>query len=562
MAVLDPTQTYTDGQKVYFKAEPPTKYNPTFHTIQAGQLGTTDPALPEEGIVMISNNPWSSPYAIYMKGVTPATPININGRTIPLTNTPYDFSQVLKSGWSYLQSMVDVTHIVEARYVISDYIGEFNTLPTDPYYGYNIKCPPVWFGEYWDSNHPTWGIRVYAIADMIEASGGGDFISEDLNGMTDKLTAVCFDRVDANDNLKGRYYFWCFFNPSTGVITKSIRWKGGTMYDSPLDDGGDDMDFPSLPNADFIKTGLARAYCFDGSQSSISALNDLSNYIWGGTFDAVADTLLSSPIDSVIALNQLPSYNDYIKGGAENLKIGKTYVMHDNSTHTTATVLSREWYIVDCGTIEIPATHGNYLDYEPYTSVDLFLPYIGTVKLNAKDVVGQTLYIKYYIDSLTGQCNCMIKVGTSVKYSFNGSCLTSFPITGANFSHLFSGAFSLLSGLNAVGTAKEVAGEVGNAIGTAQSGISAFDVEYQRSGNISCTAGELGIRTPYALVTRRVPVVDNNYNTRVGQPYFQTATLSSLSGFTIVEEVQLNGVIATQGELDEIETLLKGGVIL
>ena len=89
-----------------------------------------------------------------------------------------------------------------------------------------------------------------------------------------------------------------------------------------------------------------------------------------------------------------------------------------------------------------------------------------------------------------------------------------------------------------------------------------FDSDQQRGGSISCTAGELGGRKPYVIVATRVPIVDANYNTYAGQPYFKTATLNSVSGFTIVEQVQLNGVVATQGELDEIENLLKGGVIL
>lgn len=598
MAVLDPTQTYTDGQKVYFKAEPPTKYNPDFHTIQAGQLGTTDPALPEEGIVMISNNPWSSPYAIYMKGVTSATPNNINGKKIPLTNTPYDFSQVLKAGWSYLQSKVDVAHIVEARYVVDDYIGEFNTLPIDPYYGYNINCPPVWFGEYWDSNHPTWGIRVYAIADMIEASGGGSFISEDLNGMTDKLTAVCFDRVDANDNLKGRYYFWCFYKPSTGKITKSIKWMGGTMYDSPLDDGGDPMAIPSLPEADFQKTGMARAYVFDGSKSSISSLNDLSTYLWGSNFLAMLDrsTSFESPLDCIIALNQLPSYEDMNKGSAEEIMCGNDYVPHYAGSppvetgRATARVLNSQWYEVDCGTITMPSYHGNYLDYEPYTTVDLFLPYIGSVKLATKDVIGETLHIVYHCDSFSGACVCFIEINSHIAYSFNGNIITQYPITGKNFSNIIGSLVGLATGLmtaNPVSalvapttsnnaeynvqkasydSAKraEANGQIG--VSLASSAINTagniYDSGVARSGNMCSSVGELGVRQPYAVITRRVPIVDANYDTYVGVPYFKTATLSSLSGFTIVEQVQLNGIVATQGELNEIETLLKGGVIL
>ena len=569
MAVLDPTKKYTDGQKLYFKAEPPTKYNPDFHTIQGGQLGTTDPISPELGVAMITNNPWSSPYAIYMTGVpTYLRPSKIDGQTIPLTNTPYDFSQVFKSGWSYLKSMIDVVNIVEARYIISDYLNGFNALPADPYYGYSTKCPPVWFGEYWDSNHPDWGIRVYAIAGLIEASGGGNFISEDLNGMTDKLTVVCCDTVcKTNSKQTFRNYFWCFFNPSTGVITKSINWKGGTMYDSPLEDGGDDMGWADLPSEDFLKTGMSRAYVFDGSQSSIHALNSLSAYLWSGNIAGMLDNIVADPMDCIIALNRMPSYENISKGSTDRLVIGNLSIpkYDDLLVDETVTSLGSEWYTVNCGSITVPAVHGNYLDYEPYTQVDIFLPYIGMIKISPKDIVGKSIYIRYNIDTLTGQCCCQIgddSNGTHILYSYNGNCLTQFPVSGANYSNIISGAFSLVGGAMATAGAKAVEGVVGGMNGAVQGGLSMFESDVQRGGSISCTAGALGCDTPYAIVTTRMPIVDANYNTYVGQPYFKASTLSSLSGFTIVEEVQLSGVVATQGELDEIETLLKGGVIL
>lgn len=565
MAVLDPTQTYTNGQLVYFRAEPISKYNANYKTIQGAEFQSADPVQPLTGGLLSAINPWQFPTGIYMKGTSLAVPNNLNGKTVPSDNVSTDFSAVPKAWWADIQSRVDGVDVLQANFANHDTLPELNG-EFDTYAGYSPYGCPVCFGEYYNPSNPTMFITIKCVADYIEPNRGGDFISADMRNSTQrqwKLIMVCFDRINNNDELLGRYYFWCFIN-SNNVVQRSIKWNGGTLYDSTPESEGDTMTIPDLPNADFLKTGLARAYCFDGSSSSIHALNCLSDYLWSGNFDAVVDSLISSPIDSIIAMNQLPSWDDYIKGSVDNLKIGRMNVP-DGSGVAQARTLAREWYTVDCGSISIPATHGNYLDYEPFTTIDLFLPYIGMVKLAPKDVIGKTIYIVYHIDSLTGQCCCFITDSTvdgHIMYTYNGNCLTQYPITGSNFANILSGAFSLVSGVSGLGATKSIGEAVGGIGKATESGLSMFENDIQRSGALACTSGELGVRKPYAIVTTRTPVVDANYNTYAGQPYFKTATLSSVSGFTIVENAQLNGIVATQGELDEIDNLLKGGVIL
>lgn len=571
MARLDPNTIYEEGQLIYFNALPPTRYNPDYHTIQGAEFYTADPIKPLYGALVSAVNPWSVPSAVYMKEYRSVTPTNINGVTVPSGST--EFSAVCKAWWQAIQGAVDGTDVLEAKFPTYDTLVDLNGIG-DTYYGYDIHCTPVWFADYYNPDYPKWGIRIDCVGDFIEPSGGGDFISIDLRDSTERnyrIVAVVFDTLNRTETtIRSRKVFWCIIDSSNKVI-KSIAWRGGVFYDSQSDIDRDDereddtMTIPDLPNADFLKTGLARAYCFDGSSSSIHALNCLSDYLWSGNFDAVVDSLIASPIDSIIALNQLPSWEDYIKGSTVNLKIGRMTVP-DGTGVAQATSLSREWYSVDCGTISIPASHGNYLDYEPYTSIDLFLPYVGSVKLSPKDVVGKTIHIVYHIDSLTGQCCCFIADNLNdghIMYMFNGNCLTQFPITGSNFSRVLQGAVGLIGDVASLGKgSKYTSSNLGIAYEATQTGMGMFESDVAHSGAIACTAGELGVRKPYAIITTRTPIVDANYNTYAGQPYFKTAKLSSVSGFTIVEQVQINGIIATQGELDEIERLLKEGVIL
>ena len=86
--------------------------------------------------------------------------------------------------------------------------------------------------------------------------------------------------------------------------------------------------------------------------------------------------------------------------------------------------------------------------------------------------------------------------------------------------------------------------------------------DIQRSGAYSGSASALTIRTPYIVVTRACQQKPANYSKYIGYPSFITYKLSELSGFTSVENVIDNTVIATDAEKAEIESLLKEGVYL
>jgi hypothetical protein len=72
----------------------------------------------------------------------------------------------------------------------------------------------------------------------------------------------------------------------------------------------------------------------------------------------------------------------------------------------------------------------------------------------------------------------------------------------------------------------------------------------------------LSAKKPFIIIERpnySVPDFFTKYEGRVSN---KTANLGSVSGFTMVEAVHLDGITATTGEILEMESLLKAGVIL
>lgn len=58
----------------------------------------------------------------------------------------------------------------------------------------------------------------------------------------------------------------------------------------------------------------------------------------------------------------------------------------------------------DLGTVDLSREtwHDSYLDYEPYTQINVYLPFIGTYALPVSDVMGGILSLEYYQDNING----------------------------------------------------------------------------------------------------------------------------------------------------------------
>ena len=72
----------------------------------------------------------------------------------------------------------------------------------------------------------------------------------------------------------------------------------------------------------------------------------------------------------------------------------------------------------------------------------------------------------------------------------------------------------------------------------------------------------MGIKKPYLIINRLSSYNANAYQKTQGYPSNKTAKIGSLTGVAKIKECHLEGIPATDEELEEIYTLLKQGVIL
>ena len=230
--------------------------------------------------------------------------------------------------------------------------------------------------------------------------------------------------------------------------------------------------------------------------------------------------------------------------------------------------VSRQWLEVDCGSITIDETWGAYLDYDPFTKLEIYLPFCGTHPLRIDDFMPGTISLKYVIDLLTGTCVATIKstkgtdhddVLDSVIYSFQGNCATQIPITAQQFADSVRSSISLAA---SIGTMVATGGSaVPGMLASTVDNVMGIKPGIERSGAVGSSGSLLGVRTPYLILTRPRQARPKLQNTYTGYPSFITEKLGDLVGYTELQEIHLENMTATDTEISEITALLKGGVI-
>lgn len=207
--------------------------------------------------------------------------------------------------------------------------------------------------------------------------------------------------------------------------------QGGTSIigggDGTFDDTSDPIPIPVLPSISTVDTGLITLF-----RPTAQELINLSRYLWShlGDLEINLQKLFTNPMDYFIAFNIFPV--SPLVTNARNIYIGNLI------TDIYMSPVANQWYEFDCGTVVLRPYWGSALDYSPNTRVQLMLPYIGSVQLNTDEVMGNQIGIKYRIDLLSGSCVAMVTVNGNVLYQFTGECAVAVPLTGADWSRIYS----------------------------------------------------------------------------------------------------------------------------
>ena len=337
--------------------------------------------------------------------------------------------------------------------------------------------------------------------------------------------------------------------------------QGGTTKPTPTPTGNfnnttDPIDPQTLPTLSAVDTNFITLF-----SPNLTQLRALSSYMWGGLDLELFKKLFANPMDAILGLSIVPVTPDQ-ESSPSAVTLGNI------TTTVSMPKITTQYKQVYCGTLNIDEYWGAYLDYSPYTKIEIYLPYVGIQTLDADDVMGKTITVIYNVDVLSGACVAMLKCDNSVLYTYAGSCAVSIPITGRDWTNVINGVIGVATAAagvavaGATGGASVAAAAAGSALGSTANQLTSIKPTVQKSGTMASAAGILANQKPYLIITRPNQALPDQQNKYTGYPSYITQTLGSCSGFTIVDRIHLSGVRGTDAEIAEILALLKEGVIL
>jgi len=297
----------------------------------------------------------------------------------------------------------------------------------------------------------------------------------------------------------------------------------------------------------------------------------LADYMWtdfGGTGTTTEDILkeivqalkrsISNPLDYVIGLNIIPSAGLSI-GDSSTIRFGFV------NSNVSMPRLTNQYFTVNCGSLSFDALCGDtFLDYAPYSKFSIYLPYIGVKDVDANDFVGHTISVMYRGDVVTGGVTAYILKDGSVMYQYSGCCALNVPLTADGWGSTIAGAVQIATSIVAGGITGGAAGVAAGAAKGAASvaaNPSLLSPQVMRSGAVSGGAGCMGVQYPFVIREAVRFHSTAGFNTVSGYPSYYYKSLSSIHGFTTCLDVHLTNIPGTQGEIAEIERMLKEGVV-
>lgn len=315
--------------------------------------------------------------------------------------------------------------------------------------------------------------------------------------------------------------------------------------DDDYHDSSDNSDDTPDPSTDINISGeLCKTFLIESLE-----LKKLGQFLWSSDFFDNILLINNSPIENIISLKALIG-SAVTSGSSQTLTLG-------NVASTVNVTPCNEVITINVGSITIPHEYHNFLDFEPYTKVQIYLPFYGCAMLDSSLVVGRTISIKYIIDVITGTAKIKIIHDNKTLYEFKTTCGSDLPITSSNRASVEMGYLS-----SAVGMGVSVAS--GNLIGALASGLSMAQSQFHSttSGNVSGVLNFHDSRMVTVLVDRPIYTELRNFNKTHGRMCNLSKTLGNLRGFTkCADNIQIPFNCLDEERTMIIEQLVNGVII-
>lgn len=399
------------------------------------------------------------------------------------------------------------------------------------------------------------------------------------------------------------------YNPSDGNIYEPGGISGPSGGGGTHNDGTSDNIAGDIPNGT-VEANSSAVGLFTRYAMNVGQMQALAEKIYADNFLEklgleVTKFLWNSPIDAIISCQSYPFAVTSLVGSSavNDIKLGAV------PTGLSGSALAGSAAQIDWGSIRLEEYWKNFLDYAPHTKIELYLPWsTGFVEIDPHECLPGSIGVVTNIEFGKGTCQHIVTGNKGAVIGvFSGVCATTLPLTSIDTASKAINVVTAAAGLAVAAVTTGVAGAAATGVAT---GVKAFGAGLTMSSAIKAGAGEfagslippsnytpiantssgiaarssiaafrqpphvvrngsfngngagMGIQYPFIILSRPTQNVPKNYGHYYGYPSNIYTTLGSVSGYTEVASVHLDGISCTVQEREEIDNLLKGGVIL
>lgn len=406
------------------------------------------------------------------------------------------------------------------------------------------------------------------------------------NFIEDKLVDYNYNKtIEIQENF--RYYdvnFTPYINPTLKLKNVIVN----VISDKPIGSGFQFEDsIQKLPSINQGSTGD-----YENSNIYIMSIGNLFRL----SSEVIKDDTLSTYIKNIIILPfEMPL--SYFRDSSGNKLTNKNniqstnVILIGNKSKDITIPGDNLWFGTNLGsfwrmhysTINIPKAN-SYMDYKPYKTYELYIPYVSYVELNFEEVNNCQLDIYFNINMEDGSSFCYIYNTTKNYLIYSTSCNlgVNFSLSSTNNREVTNqrinqglnlGIGTLTSAIT-IGGGLLTANPLGVVIGASQLGgtiaksISGFNSIYDK-GNVGINSGNSGLQLPQQCYLKITSVsktnINEDFNKLYGKPLNEVKKINELTGFTLIDNIHIEGEEfdnATYQELEEIDNLLKNGIII
>ena len=211
--------------------------------------------------------------------------------------------------------------------------------------------------------------------------------------------------------------------------------------------------------------------------------------------------------------------------------------------------------LTDTKVVSIPWQFSDWRNNEPYTSLSMYIPFVGTISIPASQVrTYDSLTINTALDGISGDIAIQVKAGGVLTIGTYGASLgVEIPI--GNAAPVLS---NLVTSIAAVPT-MAAGGLPSIASGIANAATNMFTPLTQSAGGLGSSAGAgLGLDVIVSSVCHDTTVSPSSVSSAIGTPSYASKQIGTLSGYIQCMNASVDST-AKASDKDEINAYLNSG---